>query len=157
MGELGNAEPDARAAIEAAAGGRWVLAPAVLATLAQVLIERGQLVEADALLRQCEIPFGIDQAGMTSHLPYARGQVAAAMRQWRSALACGEWFLAWRERNPGVLDWRSSAALALAQLGEIERPRELSGSASRRQPTIGSEAGSGSRMNCLREPVCWHL
>jgi DNA-binding CsgD family transcriptional regulator len=32
---------------------------------------------------------------------------------------------AWGERNPGLIDWRTGAALALAQLGELERAREL--------------------------------
>jgi DNA-binding CsgD family transcriptional regulator len=33
---------------------------------------------------------------------------------------------AWGEHNPGLLDWRTGAALALARLGEPERARALS-------------------------------
>jgi DNA-binding SARP family transcriptional activator/DNA-binding CsgD family transcriptional regulator len=130
-GELADAEADARAALAAGGGERGLLAPRVLATLAPVLIERGQLQEAAALLDQCEIPFGLDQPSMATHVPYAHGQLAAATGKWRAAadsfLQLGKWNLAWGERNPGVLDWRTGAALALAQLGEVERAQELSG------------------------------
>ena len=131
VGELADAEADARAALAAGGGLRGVLGPGVLATLAQVLIERGELREAAALLDQCEIRFGLDQPATATYLPYADGQLAAATGRWRAAadsfLRLGEWNLAWGERNPGLLDWRTGAALALAHLGEVERARELSG------------------------------
>jgi hypothetical protein len=96
-----------------------------------VLIERGQLVAAQALLSQCEIPFGMDKSVMTMHLPYAHGRVEIAIGEWRAAadhfLSCGEWYTAYGERNPGLLDWRTGAALALAQLGELDHARQLSG------------------------------
>lgn len=131
VGELADAEADARAALAAGGGERGPLAPRVLATLTHVLIERGHAQEAAALLDQCEIPFGLDQPSTATYLPYARGQLAAETGKWRAAadafLQLGEWNVAWGERNPGVLDWRTGAALALAQLGEVERARELSG------------------------------
>ncbi len=131
VGELADAEADARAALTAAGGVGAVLGPRVMTTLTKVLIERGRLREAAALLNQREIPFGLDQPSTTTYLPYAHGQLAAATGKWRAAadsfLRLGEWNLAWGERNPGLLDWRTGAALALAQLGEVERARELSG------------------------------
>jgi ATP/maltotriose-dependent transcriptional regulator MalT len=129
VGELADAEADARAAL-AAGGERSPLLPLVLAMLAQVLIERGQLREPAAMLDRCEIPFGLDQPALANYLPYTHGQLAAATGDWRAAadsfLRCGEWQLAWGERNPGIVDWRTGAALALAQLGALERARELS-------------------------------
>lgn len=131
MGKLDAAEADARAALEAGGVDRWVLAPHVLSVLTRVLIERGELTEARALLARCDIPFGMDQSGMTIPLPFARGQLALAVGDWRGAadqfFACGEWYTAWGERNPGLHDWRTGAALALAQLGELDRARALSG------------------------------
>jgi DNA-binding CsgD family transcriptional regulator len=131
VGELADAEAHARAALAAGGGVGSVLAPRVLATLTKVLIERGQLGEAAALLSQCAIPFALDQPATATYLPYAHGQLAAATGKWRAAadsfLRLGEWNLAWGERNPGLLDWRTGAALALAQLGEAERAQELSG------------------------------
>jgi DNA-binding CsgD family transcriptional regulator len=129
-GELADAEADARAAFAAGDGTRGLLGPGVLATLAQVLIERGQAREAAAMLDQREIPLGLDQPATATYLLYARGQLAAATGRGRAAadwfLRLGEWNLMWGERNPGLLDWRTGAALALTQAGEIDRARELS-------------------------------
>lgn len=130
MGELADAEADAHAALSAVPE-RWRRSPLVLATLTKVLIERGKLREAAALLNHPEVPFGLDRPSTATYLPYAHGQLAAATGNWRAAadsfLQLGTWNLAWGERNPGLLDWRTGAALALAQLGEVERARELSG------------------------------
>jgi DNA-binding CsgD family transcriptional regulator/tetratricopeptide (TPR) repeat protein len=130
MGDLAEAEADARAAIEAGGAEHWVLAPVAVGTLAQVLVERGELVEAEKLLAEWSVPSGLDQPGMTNWLPYAHGKLQLATGRWEAAaqslLAVGEWMQAWGERDPGLLDWRSSAALALAGLGDVERARELS-------------------------------
>jgi DNA-binding CsgD family transcriptional regulator len=40
-------------------------------------------------------------------------------------MAVGEWMTAWGEHNPGLIDWRTGAARAFAQLGELDRAREL--------------------------------
>lgn len=129
MGELADAEADVHAALAAAGGERSPLAPRNLATLTQVLIERGQLREAAALLNQREIPIALDQPRTANWLQYAHGRLAAAMGQWRAAadslVALGERAMASGVRNPGLLDWRTGAALALSQLGEVERARGL--------------------------------
>ncbi|MBV9948233.1 MAG: AAA family ATPase, partial [Myxococcales bacterium] len=130
LGELADAEADARTALASDVAQQAGFGPRVLATLTQVLTERGELRDAAALLSQCEIPFGLDQPSTATYLPYAHGQIAAATGKWRAAadsfLRLGEWNLGWGERNPGTLDWRTGAALALAQVGEIERAQELS-------------------------------
>ena len=131
VGELNDAEADAGVALAAAGDERSPFAPPNVATLIHVLIERGQPREAAAMLNQYEVPFGLDQPATAIHSQYAHGQLAAANRKWRDAadsfLALGEWSMAWGERNPGFADWRTGAALALAQLGEVERARALSG------------------------------
>jgi DNA-binding CsgD family transcriptional regulator len=130
MGDLAEAEADAQAAIEAGGPSHWVLAPVAIGTLAQVLIERGQVRAAEGLLARSEMPFGLDQPGMTNWLPYAQGQLGLATGRFELAaqrfLAVGEWMGAWGERDPGLLDWRTGAALALAALGDRGRARELS-------------------------------
>jgi DNA-binding CsgD family transcriptional regulator len=130
MGDLAEAEADARAAIEAGGPQHWVLAPVAVGTLAQVLVERGDITGAEKLLAEWAVPFGLDQPGMTQWLPYAHGKLHLAAGRWdeaaQSFLAVGAWMQAWGERDPGLLDWRSGTALALAGLGELERARELS-------------------------------
>jgi ATP/maltotriose-dependent transcriptional regulator MalT len=170
LGELADAEADARAAIEAAGSDGWVLAPAVLGFLAQALIERGELAEADRLLSGSAIPFGMDQPMTSNWLPFARAQLQIAKGELRSAvenvLCCGEWLDAWGLRNPGLLDWRTLAALAFAGLGELDRARELSGellaqTESLEQPcsraialrTAGLITGGADGIDLLREAV----
>jgi ATP/maltotriose-dependent transcriptional regulator MalT len=130
MGDLGEAEADAHAAIEAGGPGHWVLAPVAVSALAQVLIERGRFDAARSLLMRSQLPHGLDQPGMTNWLPFAEGHLHLATGEWAQAASCfsavGEWMAAWGERDPGLLDWRTGAALALAHLGERDRARELS-------------------------------
>lgn len=131
LGELAEAEADARAALAAGGEDRGVSASAALAYLVDVLVERGELLEARGLLGRCEIPFGLDQTGMSHWVPYARGRLALAEGEWELAAEsfefCRVWFTAWGERNPGLLDWRTGAALAQAKLGERDRALELTG------------------------------
>jgi DNA-binding CsgD family transcriptional regulator len=131
MGELAEAEADALAAIDAGGPSHWVLAPVAVGTLAQVLAERGAIAEAEKLLAEWWVPHGLDQGGMTNWLPYAQGRLHLATRRWGAAAECflavGEWMQAWGERDPGLLDWRSGAALALAPQGDIDRARTLAG------------------------------
>jgi DNA-binding CsgD family transcriptional regulator len=128
-GELAEAEADALAAIDAGAGKHFVLAPVAVGTLAQVMVERGQFAEADTLLCAWRLPSGLDQPGMTNWLPYARGQLQLATGAWAAAAesfwTVGTWMRAWGERDPGLLDWRTGAALALSRAGGRDRAREL--------------------------------
>ena len=130
LGDLGEAEADARAAIEAAGTDGWLLTPTVRAFLAQVLIERGELAEAERLLTGSQIPFGMDRPMTSNFLPFVRARLRIAKGELRPAvedlLSVGEWLDAWGVRNPALLDWRTLAALAFAALGELDRARELS-------------------------------
>jgi DNA-binding NarL/FixJ family response regulator len=170
LGELADAEADARAAIQAAGGDAWVLAPAALAFLAQALLERGELTEADRVLTGSQIPFGRDQPMTSNWLPFARAQLQIARGDLRLAvenlLCCGEWLDAWGVRNPALLDWRTPAAFAFARLGELDRARDLSGellaqTESLEQPrshaialrTAGLVIGGADGIDSLREAV----
>lgn len=129
LGELAEVEADAQAAIQAGGSEHWVLAPMAVCAQVKALVEQGRLAEAEHTLSRWNLPSGLDQTGMTNWLPFARGRLALAMGRWAFAsdcfLAVGEWMTAWGERNPGILDWRTGAALALARLGEPERARDL--------------------------------
>jgi DNA-binding CsgD family transcriptional regulator len=129
LGELDEAEADAQAALQAGGPDRWALAPMAVDALGKVLIERGRLTEAKGILARWQVPFGLDQPGMTNWLAFARGRLNLATGRWVAArdcfLAVGAWMTAWGEHNPGLLDWRTGAALALAQLGDTERATQL--------------------------------
>lgn len=130
MGDLPEAEADARAAMDAGGPGHWVLAPVAIASFVLVLIERGDFGQARDLLAGSRLPHGLDEPGMTNWLPFAEGHLSLATGQWDEAASCflgvGAWLTEWGERDPGLLDWRTGAALALRQLGDAERARELS-------------------------------
>src|SRR5262249_27313395 len=125
LGELAEAEADARAALDGGGGERWVLAPVAIQALVKVMIDRGQHAQAAELLAAYDIPMGLDQPGMTNWFVQARGRLALATGDWEAAaesfMAVGEWMSAWGERDPDLLDWRSGAAVALAQLGDTDR------------------------------------
>jgi DNA-binding CsgD family transcriptional regulator len=120
-GDLLGAEAHARAAMAVAPGD-------VTAVLVNVLIERGELIEAAQLIDR----FPID--GNEDHLMYqpviaARGRLRTAQGRAREGvvdlLAAGAWLDRWPVNNPGVIPWRSSLATAVAQLGEHDRATQL--------------------------------
>jgi DNA-binding CsgD family transcriptional regulator len=129
LGELFEAEADARAALEAGLPVSWVLAPVAVGAFARVLIDRGQLDEAGELLRTHETPYGVGHPGMANWFGIAQGSLALAdgdpSLAAKSFLAVGDWMKAWGERDPELLSWRDGAALALAQAGDLENAQEL--------------------------------
>jgi DNA-binding CsgD family transcriptional regulator len=66
---------------------------------------------------------------MTNWFGVAKGTFALATGDPSAAaqsfLAVGAWMNAWGERDPEMLAWRDGAALALAQLGDLERAHTL--------------------------------
>jgi DNA-binding CsgD family transcriptional regulator len=129
QGALVEAEADARAAVDALPRHRLSNTPTTFAVLVMVLVERGLLDEAAAVM---------DRAGGGGHLPesfefgqllwarsdlrLARGDFEAAERD---ALACGRAFEAVGVRNPAALPWRSQVALAQVGTGDAPEARRL--------------------------------
>jgi len=90
-------------------------------------IDRGEHDQAQALV-------GVPEEGQDAHFTYnwslfARGRLALAQgrpeRALEDLLECGRRQLAVPAPNPGVLAWRSEAALAAQRSGRAEQAREL--------------------------------
>ena len=115
LGELAQAEADARAALELGDRHQVVWARIWSATfLALALLERGATTEADTLLARAPIEAAIDTTAAV-HALMARGRVRLAQGRMAEAIAdlrgVGE---AAPVDNPNLLPWRSTLALALA-------------------------------------------
>ena len=120
-GELYEAEAELRAALGTAA--HWGVPtqqPWAQAVLAELLVDRGAIAEARALLDKASDPLpGSDPAAL---LDRAQMRVLLAEGRADDALACGERFqrqAGWR-RHPRYVPWRSLQAQALDRLGRHE-------------------------------------
>jgi DNA-binding CsgD family transcriptional regulator len=86
-------------------------------------LERGDLDGARDALRRAPPASQIGQAWYDGAVALAEGDAAAALKWFEAAGAELEGGLG--VVNPGVRPWRSSAALAAAQLGRLEQARSL--------------------------------
>jgi DNA-binding CsgD family transcriptional regulator len=130
-GRLDDAIADAEQALEGRRFGWEAYAAAAMWILALALIERGEIQRAAEIL---ETPPEVEQrlSGHAIHatLLHARGSVALARGDAARAL---EYFRRAGDvsvnvlgnRNPALLAWQSSAALALARLGDRDAAIEL--------------------------------
>jgi DNA-binding CsgD family transcriptional regulator len=124
MGELADAEAQARWALERATG---IYAIDSLAHLTETLVERDELDAADAEMARMDAPLTTHSIMGVTYL-MARGRLHAARQRAEAALqdflACGE-----RCEKLGVVlamyHWRSGAALAHAALGHADEAAEL--------------------------------
>jgi DNA-binding CsgD family transcriptional regulator len=118
-GTLSEAEADARAAVALTREhGIFLVEPFVVAYLASVLLERGELAEARVLVDEVTVPDGFRSLPCWPTLLEARARVCLASGERSSAIAI------WREVgetwdrshvcNPNVSSWRSELALLLA-------------------------------------------
>ena len=120
-GDLQAAEAHARAASE-------ISREDAVAVLVDILIERGQLDEAQHLVEPFRIGPEADHLLLQpirlakARLQIARGQYREAAHELR---ACADWLGAWPATNPGHIPWRSTLALALIHPDEHDRAREL--------------------------------
>ncbi len=120
-GDLTQAEGHARAAGE-------VSPEDAVAALANILIEQGRLDQADRALARFRIPPDADQLllqpilATRARLRFAQGQAQLAAHDW---LRCGAWLERWPIKNPGLIAWRSGAALAHDDPSEREHARHL--------------------------------
>ena len=123
-GELADAEAQARWALEHAAG---IFAMDAVAHLVEVLVERGELDAAETELARILAPLDSHSIMVATYL-IARGRLRAA--QGRHAEAVADFLLAGdRCEQLGIVmamyEWRSQAAISLAQLGEAGQARAL--------------------------------
>jgi DNA-binding CsgD family transcriptional regulator len=116
-GLISSAEPDARVAVElVAAHGLHVIAPHAYSFLGEVLIEQGELEEAAGLLERADLGQMLGtrpearflNTRARAHL--SRGERNAAIADLRVCQAQESFGF----RNPNVLAWRSTLALALS-------------------------------------------
>ncbi len=130
-GRLLDAEADAREALALAREhGIGVVVPSASATLGEVLLEREGAEPALGVLAQRGVAGAELPRGYTTHLLlHARGLARGGAGDLEGALrdlrACAEAHLAWGDRNPATLAWRSSLALALAAAGRGPEAAEL--------------------------------
>jgi DNA-binding CsgD family transcriptional regulator len=126
MGDLANAEVDARTLAEIADGYGWILGLGTANwVLGAVLTERGELEEAESVL------FGGAVPPVYSYVwaLHARGLLRTAQERWAEAVEelreCGRRAAAIDQINPSLLPWRSSLAHALLPLGQAAEARWL--------------------------------
>jgi DNA-binding CsgD family transcriptional regulator len=128
-GALADAEADARAAVALTREhGIFLVEPFVVAYLACVLVERGDLAEAASLVDEVTVPDGLRGLPGWPTLLEARARVRVATGERPRAIAI------WREvgeiwdhatvSNPNVSSWRSELALLLAE-GDPAAARSL--------------------------------
>ena len=134
-GRLGDAAADARTAIAAERQGWRLALPAARAVLADCLLEAGDLAAAERELAAAwevasaeETESDSHNAGRIGllasrgHLRLRRGEAERALADFR---ACGEQLERIGARSPATLPWRSSAARALAAMGDLTEARRL--------------------------------
>jgi DNA-binding CsgD family transcriptional regulator len=129
QGRIADAETDARAALEVALEGRYMIAMTATGFLIDALIERGELDAAADALAQVGGDGEIPDMLPTDALLYRRAQLYIARGDVDRGLAdlelLGERELGYLGSNPSVYPYRSSAAIVLAQRGEHDRAQEL--------------------------------
>lgn len=122
-GQLAEAEADARLADEVYREHWRGPRRFSLAFLVDALVERGETAQAADLLDTADVPMNhtllLDSRG---RLRYAQGRFAEAVDDF---LACGQRLTARGIRHPGILAWRSSAALALQSLDQRQEAFRL--------------------------------
>jgi DNA-binding CsgD family transcriptional regulator len=143
LGELSQAEADARAALQLGDRHRVVWARIWSATfLAQALLERGAAAEAEALLANAPIDESIHTSAAV-HALMARGRVRLAQGRTAEAIAdlrnVGEVAIV---DNPNFLPWRATLAMALA-VGDPEEARLLAGQELERARWFSQPRGVG--------------
>ncbi|MFB7716680.1 BTAD domain-containing putative transcriptional regulator [Nocardia sp. NPDC056100] len=123
------AEAARTCALVAVAAPASVRRPAGLVALyAAALLGAGRIEEADRLLEPAHIHANSESWEWIT-VTYVRAMLCAAQGRSREAaghfLDCGRRLAAWQQHNPSHLPWRSSAALQLSALGELDEARRL--------------------------------
>jgi DNA-binding CsgD family transcriptional regulator len=144
-GALSEAEADARASLES---GR---VPGVkvqqVSVLVRVLVERGEISEAQALLDRYRMDGELRNAFHVKDLLERRGRLRLAQGRIEDALAdlvhAGESQQSFDMFNPATLAWRSQAALAAHRSGQQEGATALAEDELRRARVFGAPRALG--------------
>lgn len=131
-GSILEALADARAALELAREGDWqAMVPWGLAFRIDALVERGELEEAAAELERSGLTGELPEIPYFEPLHRSRARLALARGDATSALSdlfrCGRRLAETGAPNPAMSSWRSTAAAALASLGDRAQALELVG------------------------------
>jgi DNA-binding CsgD family transcriptional regulator len=129
-GRLAQAAADAEAALEARRNGGRVFVPAAHGVLADVLLERGELEDAARRLALADRGAARTEDALSTlvhrvggaRLELALGHPEEALPALEEA---GRQLEGLGVLNPSAVPWRGWAAQAHAQLGDLERAREL--------------------------------
>jgi DNA-binding CsgD family transcriptional regulator len=144
VGDLANAEVDARTLLELSTGYGWPLGEQFgVAHLGAVLVERGELDAADELLGDGAVPDvygGLWVLLDRGRLRHAQGRLEEAAAELRE---CGRRALAIDHYNPAVIPWRSQLAQVLAELGETTEARWLASDELGRAHALGGRRALG--------------
>ena len=127
-GDLVRAEEDAAMALDAArASPIQPQIQLVIGVLIWVLVERGQLDEADRLLAEHDLTGELPVSASLPGLAYARGMLREAQGRTDAALAdvlaTGDAVRALLVSGPSPVPWRSAAARLMAQLDRRDEAR----------------------------------
>jgi len=133
-GDLAKAEADARLALSAAdAAFRQPTLPGTLGVLIEVLVERGELDEADRMLGDAHLTGDLLHLAPFNDLIYARGRLRHAQGRAGEAVAdleeSGEAAIALGVEAPGPYPWRQWAALTHLGVGHEDEASALAAEA----------------------------
>ncbi|MDH2429479.1 LuxR C-terminal-related transcriptional regulator [Sphaerisporangium sp. TRM90804] len=128
MGQLNEAETDAQESLRLVdATGSVMLEPIATAFLADALLERGEIAEAEAALRSVTLP----KTGLPFYNLHVESKILSTRDQHADALdicvEAGRAATAHHQINPATVPWRSQAALSLHALGRVREAREYAG------------------------------
>lgn len=150
-GALAEAEADARAALEARAV--ELNTPLALACLLHVLIERGELAEANRLLESHGTVGPLGDPFFFVHLAEARGRLKLAEgrpeRALEDLLDAGRRMEGAQIQNPAILAWRSSAALAHLAAGNRAEAKGLATEEAELATAFGAPRAIGIALRTL--------
>jgi len=157
-GRVTEAIADAQAAVKGMERGWHAFGPAPHALVAYGLIERGDLDEAEQVLRAgAEALSDPAVSGSNTLFLAARGLLRLARGEPRAALddflATGELLQPYGGGNPALVPWRSLAGLAARALGDDDRARALVDQeiAIARRSGLRAQEGAALRVRALIE------
>ena len=130
VGDLPAAEVDARTALDIGRAAGWTgAANLVVAFLAEILVDRGEIGEAAILIDELEDSRDLSRGYPAANLWFARGRCRMAHGRTEDAVddlrEAGRRLTAFGALNPAVIPWRSHLALALLEVEQTVEARRL--------------------------------